>query len=67
MTEDRFIDMIGRGKNWIGPSDFIQEFNKKHNPNYYYGKNTQKKETQKKKNDRKRYSAKRYPVFKVQD
>ena len=59
--------MIGRGKSWIGPSDFIQEFNKKHNPDYYYGKNTQKKKTEKKKNDRKRYTAKRYPVFKVQD
>ena len=46
---------------------FIDTFNRKHNPDYYYGKNTQKKETQKKKNDRKRYAAKRYPVFKVQD
>ena len=62
MTEDRVIDMIGRGKNWIGPSDFIREFNKKHNPDYYYGKKTQKK-----KNDRKRYSTKRYPVFKMQN
>ena len=59
--------MIGRGKSWIGPSDFIQEFNKKHNPDYYYGKNTQKKKTEKKKNDRKCYAVKRYPVFKVQD
>ena len=44
--------MIGRSKNWIGPSDFIQEFNKKHNPDYYYGKNTQKKKTKKKKKTR---------------
>ena len=64
---ERFIDMIGRSKNWIGPSDFIQEFNKKHNPDYYYGKNTQKKKTEKKKTDRKRYADKRYPVYKVQD
>jgi len=56
--------MIGRSKNWTGPSDFIQEFNKKHNPEYY-GKNTQKKKTQKKKTDRKRDTTKRYPVFKV--
>ena len=67
MIEDRFIDMIGRGKNWIGPSDFIKEFNKKHNPEYYYDKKTEKKETQKKKTHRKRYSAKRYPVFKMQN
>ena len=59
--------MIGRNKNWIGPSDFIKEFNKKHNPDYYYGKNTKEKKTKKKKNDRKRYAVKRYPVFKVQD
>ena len=59
--------MTGRSKDWTGPSDFIKEFNKKHNPDYYYGKDTQKKKTQKKKNDRKRYAVKRYPVFKVQD
>ena len=59
--------MIGRGKNWTGPSDWMSEFNKKHNPDYYYGKNTKEKKTKKKKNDRKRYAAKRYPVFKVQD
>ena len=59
--------MIGRSKNWSGPSDFIQEFNKKHNPEFYYGKNTKEKKTPKKKTDRKRYTAERHPVFKVQD
>ena len=59
--------MIGRGKSWIGPSDFIQEFNKKHNPDYYYGKNTQKKKTPKKKKIGRTYAAKRYPIFKVSD
>ena len=59
--------MIGRSKNWTGPSDFIQEFNKKHNPEFYYGKNTEKKKTPKKKTDRKRYTAERHPIFKVQD
>ena len=59
--------MIGRGKSWIGPSDFIQEFNKKHNPDYYYGKNTQEKKTQKKKKTGRAHTAKRYPVFKVSD
>ena len=67
MTEERFIDMIGRNKNWTGPSDFMKEFNKKHNPGFYYGTNTEEKKTEKKKIDRKRYATKRYPVFKVQD
>ena len=67
MTEERFIDMVGRSKNWTGPSDFIQEFNKKHNPDYYYGKNTQKKKTQKKKKTGRTYTAERHPVFKVSD
>ena len=58
--------MIGRNKRWAGPSDFIKEFNKKHNPDYY-GKNTEEKKTQKKKTNRKRDTTKRYPVFKVQD
>jgi len=47
--------------------EFWDMFHKKHNPDYYYGKNTEKKKTEKKKNDRKRYAVKRYPVFKVQD
>ena len=51
MTEERFIDT----------------FNRKHNPDYYYGKNTQKKKTQKKKKTSGTYTAKRYPVFKVSD
>ena len=59
--------MIGRNKNWRGPSDFINEFNKKHNPEFYYGKNTEKKKPPKKKTDRKPYAAKRYSIFKVQD
>ena len=67
MTGLKFIDMIGRSKGWAGPSDFIKEFNKKHNPDYYYGKNTEKKKTQKKKINRKRHATKRYPVFKMQN
>ena len=46
---------------------FIDTFNRKHNPDYYYGKNTQKKKTEKKKDGYKRHTVKRYPVFKVQD
>ena len=51
MTEERFIDT----------------FNRKHNPDYYYGKNTQKKKTEKKKKTGRTYAAKRHPVFKVSD
>ena len=47
--------------------DFWDMFHKKHNPRYYYGKDTEKKETQKKKINHKRYSTKRYPVFKMQN
>ena len=47
--------------------EFWDKFHAKYNPDYYYGKNTQKKKTQKKKTDRKRYADKRYPVYKVQD
>ena len=60
--------MIGRNKNWTGPSDWINEFNKVHNPEFYYGKQkkTKEKKTQKKKTSRSK-STERYPVFKVQD
>ena len=51
MTEERFIDT----------------FNRKHNPDYYYGKSTEKKKTQKKKKTGRTYTTKRYPVFKVSD
>ena len=57
--------MVGRKGNFIGHSEWMNEFNKVHNPDYYYDKKTQKKKTQKKKTDRGRYSAKRHPVFKV--
>ena len=39
--------MIGRNKNWSGPSPWMDEFNQKHNPDYYYGKD--KKKTKEKK------------------
>ena len=61
--------MIGRNKNWSGPSPWMDEFNKIHNPDYYYGKN--KKKTKEKKTSKKKTSSpdstERYPVFKVQD
>jgi len=59
--------MIGRNKNWTGPSDWIKEFNKKHNPEFFYGENkTKAKKTQKKKADYTE-STERHPIFKVED
>ena len=61
--------MIGRNKNWSGPSPWMDEFNKVHNPDYYYGKDkkkTKEKKTSKKKAGRTE-STERYPIFKVQD
>ena len=60
--------MIGRNKNWSGPSAWMDEFNKIHNPDYYYGKQkkTKEKKTKTKKTSRAN-SVERYPVFKVQD
>ena len=60
--------MIGRNKNWSGPSPWMDEFNKKHNPDYFYGKQkkTKEKKTKTKKTSR-ADSVERYPVFKVQD
>ena len=60
--------MIGRNKNWSGPSDWINEFNRVHNPDIYYGKQkkTKEKKTKTKKTSRAN-SVERYPVFKVQD
>ena len=54
--------MVGRNKKFTGHSDWMNEFNKIHNPDYYYGK----KKTEKKKTHQ-RNTAKRYPVFKVSD
>ena len=61
--------MIGRNKNWSGPSPWMDEFNQKHNPDYFYGKDkkkTKEKKTSKKKTGRPK-STERSPVFKVQD
>ena len=57
--------MVGRNRKFEGHSDWMNEFNKIHNEDYYYDKKTQKKKTQKKKTDRKRYTVKRHPIFKV--
>ena len=58
--------MVGRKGKFTGHSEWMDEFNKIHNPDYYFGKKTQTKKTSKKKTDRKRYTAQRHPVFKVQ-
>ena len=54
--------MVGRNKKFTGHSEWMNEFNKVHNPDYYYGT----KKTEKKKNH-KRNTVKRYPIFKVSD
>jgi hypothetical protein len=59
--------MVARNRKFEGHSEWMDEFNKIHNPDYYYGKKTQKKKTQKKKKTRGTHTVKRYPVFKVQD
>jgi hypothetical protein len=51
----------------MGHSDWMNEFNKIHNPDYYYDKKTKTQETPKKKTSRGRYTAQRHPVFKVSD
>ena len=60
--------MIGRNKNWSGPSPWMDEFNKVHNSDYFYGnkKKTKEKKTQKKKTSYTK-STERLPVFKVED
>ena len=59
--------MIGRNKNWTGPSDWINEFNKVHNPEFFMAKiKTKEKKTQKKKTSYTK-STERHPVFKVED
>ena len=57
-------NMIGRNKNWIGPSSWMEEFNKKHNPQFY--EKIKKKKTQTKKTSSSN-TTERHPVFKVQD
>ena len=61
--------MIGRNKNWTGPSAWMEEFNKKHNPQFYDKLKkikTKEKKTEKKKTSR-TDTVKRHPVFKVSD
>ena len=59
--------MVGRNRKFIGHSEWMNEFNKIHNPDYYYDKKTQAKKTQTEKKTRRTYAAKRYTVFKVSD
>ena len=59
--------MVGRNWRFLGHSEWMNEFNKIHNPDYYYDKKTKEEKTQKKKTGRGRHTAKRYPIFKVSD
>ena len=55
--------MVGRNKKFTGHSEWMNEFNKVHNSDYYYGK----KKTKTKKTARKPNTTLYYPVFKVSD
>ncbi len=57
--------MVARNRKFEGHSEWMDEFNKVHNPDYYYGKKTQKKKTPSKKTGGRRYAAKQHTVFKV--
>ena len=57
--------MVARDRKFKGHSEWMNEFNKVHNPDYYYGKKTQKKKTTRKKTGRGRGTTKQHPVFKV--
>ena len=59
--------MVGRNRRFEGHSEWMNEFNKIHNPDYYYDKKTQTKKTEKKKTGGRTYATKRHPVFKVSD
>jgi hypothetical protein len=57
--------MIGRNKNWTGPSDWIKEFNKVHNPGIFEDeKKTNQKKIQKKNNKQKNNPSK-FKIFRV--
>ena len=48
--------------NMMTEKEFWDKFNKKHNPDYYYGK--EKKKTKDKKKNRRRYSKRQHPILK---
>ena len=58
-------DMIGRNRNWSGPSDWIQKFNEKHNPDFY-GKE-EKQEKNKKKNQKQKDLPFKFKIFRQSD
>ena len=55
LYRDWGLCMIGRNKNWSGPSDWMEEFNKKHNP--HLNVKTKKKKTKNKKKASKRFKS----------
>ena len=57
--------MVGRNRRFEGHSKWMNEFNKIHNPDYYYGKEKTKTKSKKKTSYSK--STRRNPVFKVED
>ena len=59
--------MVGRNRKFIGHSEWMNEFNKIHNADYYYDKKTKTKKTQTKKKTRGAIATERHPIFKVSD
>ena len=57
--------MIGRNRNWSGPSDWIQKFNEKHNPDFYGKK--EKQEKNKKKNQKQKDLPFKFKIFRQSD
>jgi len=59
---------MGVKKIQISNENWMDTFNRVHNPGMFKDeKKTKKKKTEKKKTGRGRYTAKRHPVFKVSD
>ena len=56
LYRDWGLCMIGRNKNWSGPSDWMEEFNKKHNPHLYAKNKIKKKKIKEKTNKQKNTS-----------
>jgi hypothetical protein len=54
--------MVGRNKNWIGHSSWMNEFNRVHNPEYYYGEKKIKKKIEKK-NQKQKDTPPKFKIF----
>ena len=57
--------MIGRNKNWTGPSDWIKEFNKKHNPRMLEDEKKTNKNKIQEKNNKQKNNPPEFKIFRV--